>query len=82
MRGLCFTYDSKTKTASGAYKTYNLSGWNVSVDNDSYMLECPKCENRMIMENYLLAIGTLGTRFCPYCGEKILNYLEMKCGED
>lgn len=76
MRGRYFIYDSKTKTASGLYKTYNLSGWNVSVDNDSYMLECPKCENRMIMENYLLAIGTKGTRFCPYCGGEVQSYDE------
>lgn len=71
MRERYFTYDSKSKTASGCYKTYSLKGWKMTKENDSYVLECPKCEYRIRMESYLLAIGTKGTRFCPYCGEEV-----------
>lgn len=64
-------YDRKTQTATCCYKTFNLKGWNIRTDNDSYMLECPRCECRMNMEHYLIAIGQLGTKYCPYCGLRI-----------
>ena len=64
-----YKYNAKTKTTSGAYATYDLSGWIHEIDNEQDMLRCPDCRARVQMEFYLLAVGTSGTRFCPYCGK-------------
>ena len=65
-----FKYDSKKKIATGNYVTYNLAGWIHEIDNETEMLRCPNCECRVTMETYLMAIGTAGVRFCPYCGRE------------
>lgn len=66
-----FKFSSRTKTAEGCYKKFSLVGWKITVDNEEKMLKCPYCECQIIAESYFLAIGTKGTRFCPYCGAQL-----------
>ena len=51
------------------YRVYDTGKWNIAVDNDEKMLECPECHCRAILRDYLRAIGTRGLNYCPYCGE-------------
>lgn len=55
------------KIQSG-YKTFDTGKWTITIDEGAKMLECPKCHCRAIMEEYMIALGTEGMRFCPYCG--------------
>ncbi len=50
------------------FSTYDLGGWIHEIDTGEDMMKCPDCGGRIIEKHYLLAVGTLGTRFCPYCG--------------
>ena len=65
-----FIYDPKMKEARGNFKKYDLSGWEHSIQNGTEMIYCPRCGSGIILELYLSALGTAGTRFCPYCGDK------------
>lgn len=63
------TQKARRKVRRG-YKTFNLKSWVIEEDTGVKMLKCPDCGGRMFMERFLLAVGTDGTRFCPYCGGK------------
>ena len=52
------------------YRTFSLKSWVVEVDTGVDMLKCPDCGGRMTMDRFLLAVGTKGTSYCPYCGAK------------
>ena len=69
-----FTYNKKRNEYDGCYNHYPVGGWNLTIDNDHDMLECPRCAGRVIVESYLLAVGAAGTRFCPYCGKQNVYY--------
>ena len=48
-----------------------INGWERGIDNDTDMLECPKCKCRVFAEQYIFAVGAQGFNFCPYCGEDL-----------
>ena len=50
------------------YRVYDTGRWKICEDNEEKVLECPKCECRAFMDEYLTALGTRGLSFCPYCG--------------
>jgi len=51
--------------------TYNIRGWVITAETGTAMLNCPDCGARIPLAPYLQAIGTRGTRFCPYCGHEV-----------
>lgn len=53
------------------YADKNINRWKRGVDNDTDMLECPKCQCRVLAKEYILSVGTKGFSFCPYCGEDL-----------
>ncbi len=53
------------------YVDKNINGWERRIDNDFEMLECPKCKCRVKALHYIVAVGTHGFNFCPYCGEDL-----------
>lgn len=69
-------WDMRQRVAKLGYNTYPLGRWIREVDNSAYMLRCPDCDGRVVAENYLLAVGGYGTRHCPYCGSKMVEYSE------
>lgn len=62
--------DRKARKVRRGYRTYDLRSWVCEIDTGCVMLKCPDCGCRVIMEPYLKAIGTDGTKHCPYCGAK------------
>ena len=64
-------YDPKTNKARTAYATYDLRGWNNRIDTGVSVIFCPRCGSGILLKPYLTAIGTGGTRFCPYCGHRV-----------
>ena len=67
-------WNRKTNEAKLDYKTFPLGRWIHEVDNDHDMLRCPDCDGRVTAEFYLLAIGTYGIRYCPYCGKNMVYF--------
>lgn len=63
-----YTYDSKRQIFTRIFQEYKKGAWINTEDTGTDMLECPKCECRVITSSYLRAVGTKGMRFCPYCG--------------
>ena len=49
----------------------------VTWDTGQKMLECPECENRIQAYPFTYAVGNLGYRFCPYCGENVQKQEQM-----
>ena len=42
--------------------------WATEYDNGERMYRCLVCNRRMYADRYDDAVGTLGYRYCPYCG--------------
>ena len=59
------------KIYRSGYVDKNINRWERRVDNDMEMLECPECKCRVFALHYIVAVGTRGFNFCPYCGEDL-----------
>ena len=68
---LCMIDDMPTVSINDEPYTYRQpvkNKWLKRIDNDCQMLECPKCECRVLATDYSFAVGNKGYSFCPYCG--------------
>lgn len=59
------------KIYHSGYVDKNINRWERREDNDMEMLECPECKCRVFALHYIVAVGTSGFNFCPYCGEDL-----------